>query len=120
MGLDTLKRFLQRGQAAQRAVDEVIADHNGERERCICAAIVMPSGEIIEGRRHLDCLTTVRERGDDRLDICAAKQGFMTSAGRFVDRQEGMKVQLAAGLPSASRANGRYINPTDLFSQDLY
>jgi hypothetical protein len=118
VGLQLLKNFFKRGQAAQRAVDEVIADHN--RERCICAAIVMPSGEIIEGRRHFDCLTIIRKRGDYRLDICAAKQGFMTSLGRFVDRQEGMNIQRAAGLPSAFSADGSYISKTDLFSEDLY
>lgn len=89
------------------------------KERCICAAIVMPSGEIIEARRHFDCLVVVRERGEDRLDICHAKQGFMTNTGRFVDRIVGRALQIAAGIPSAFTADGSY-GSDELYSEDLY
>lgn len=89
------------------------------KERCICAAILLPTGEIVEGRRHSDCLMIVRKRGEHRLNIINATQGFMTSTGRFVDRQQGMEIQKASGLPSAFHKDGCY-HGTTLFSEDLY
>jgi hypothetical protein len=45
------------------------------------------------------------------------EQGFLTSAGRFVDREEGLKIALASGQPMIEHP-GR----TDywLFSEDLW
>lgn len=78
----------------------------------------MPSGEIIEARRHFNCLTIVRERGDERLDICHAKQGFVTNTGRFVNRQQAYLLQMNARIPSV-RNGGMYMKG-EVFSEDLY
>ena len=89
------------------------------KERCLCAAIMLPNGVVVEGRRHSDCLISMRESGVHRLDIINSTQGFMTSEGRFVNRQQAMEIQKVSGLPSAFSKDGSY-RGTDLFSEDLY
>jgi hypothetical protein len=44
----------------------------------------------------------------------AGDQGFMTSAGRFVEREEAGRIALAAGQTKALRW------PPELFSEDLW
>lgn len=54
------------------------------------------------------------------VSIKLKDQGFYTSKGRFVDREEGMKIAYAAGQVSKERAflaNGDW---NILFSEDLY
>jgi hypothetical protein len=41
----------------------------------------------------------------------------LTSESRFVDRQEGLKLQLAAGIVSAAKGGCR---GDELYSEDLY
>lgn len=89
-------------------------------EFCICAAIQMPNGEVIHGHRHCHCIDVARARVPmDREAIIKAEQGFVTSRGRFVDRQEGMLIQRASGRSSAYTADGAY-HGDGLFSEDLY
>lgn len=79
-------------------------------EICICAAIKMESGLIIRGQRHDDCiLTAIKMKLDER--VTQAKQGFLTSNNRFVDRKEAMIImkKLFPGLKGDI-----------LFSEDLY
>jgi hypothetical protein len=47
----------------------------------------------------------------------ARDQGFVTSRGRYVGREEGQQLQKAAGLPSACPSGYR---AKLLFSEDLY
>ncbi len=93
------------------------------REFCICAAIRMPGGEVIHGHRHNNCYDVVRNRTGEALvpreDIVHAKQGFVTSTGRFVDREEGMSIQRDSGRPSRYHKHGEYLGES-LFSEDLY
>jgi hypothetical protein len=95
-------------------------------EFCICAAIRMSDGEVIYGHRHDNCYRVVRDRlaarlvcqdQEARLAIVRAKQGFVTSTGRFVDRREAMKIQRTSGR--VSYYGGRYVGE-ELFSEDLY
>lgn len=89
-------------------------------EFCICAAIRMPDGEVIHGHRHNHCYDVVRARAEVcREAIVAAAQGFVTSTGRFVDREEGMRIQRLSGLRSKYHPTGEYIGES-LFSEDLY
>ena len=89
-------------------------------EFCICAAIKMPDGEVIHGHRHNHCLDVVRARPSVlRTAIISAKMGFVTSAGRFVDRDEAMTIQKASGKPSCYTKDGHYTDGP-LFSEDLY
>jgi hypothetical protein len=84
-------------------------------EICICAAIKM-GGLIIRGHRHDDCLRNIKAR---RLDSEPIVQGFMTSQNRFVDREEAMQLQRAAGAKSAYSPDGE-LHGDILFSEDLY
>ncbi len=85
-----------------------------ESEIYICAAIKTPSG-IYRGHRHGDCFRVMQNKQLPRTpeDI----QGFVTSRNRFVDRNEGRRLQDAAGIASASPEG--YESNT-LFSEDLY
>lgn len=97
-------------------------------ENCICAAIKLPTGEIIRGFRHNNCLDVVRkdiaiepnmlQKEAMRVALCHATSGFITNKERFVTRAEGLALQKAAGIPSA-RNDGVY-KSSDLFSEDLY
>lgn len=87
------------------------------KEICIVAAIRTKSGLIIRGQRHHDCIYIAMRSGAKRSDIYLAEQGFVTSKNRFVSREEGRKLQDAAGVKSLNRYG--YVDGT-LFSEDLY
>lgn len=86
------------------------------REIVICAAVVAEDGRIFRGHRHNNCLALMAElKLHQRKDHEA--QGFITSRNRYVDRKEGMKLQLAAGIKSADPAG---YQGNELYSEDLY
>lgn len=86
------------------------------KEVCICAAIKFKSGFIARGHRHGDCFRVAKGVGiDTRVED--GEQGFITSKNRFVGRQEGRKLQEAAGIKSASPEG---YQADTLFSEDLY
>lgn len=87
------------------------------KEIVICAAIKTKDGTIIRGHRHADCVYTAMRMRFDKTDLSYADQGFITSKNRYVTREEGRKIQDAAGIPSASPEG--YM-PGTLFSEDLY
>lgn len=89
-------------------------------EVCICAALRLDDGRVIRGHRHDDCIHTARKRekaGQEIGPIRQEAQGFVTSHGRFVGREEGAELQNAAGIVSAD--TGLPIKG-ELFSEDLY
>lgn len=102
-------------------------------EICLCAAIRMPDGEVVRGHRHNNCYDVVCARAiywstqlsminkslEYAKDIAKAAHGFLTSRGRFVDREEGMALMRASGLPSHYGRDGKYVG-AGLFSEDLY
>lgn len=87
-------------------------------EVCVCAAIKLPDGYIVRGHRHHDCLRSAGEmarfKGVKGGDVV---QGFLTTHERFVDRDEGLRLQLVAGRHSIN-PTGDY--GTQLYSEDLY
>lgn len=86
-----------------------------EKEIVICAAVIADNGKIYRGHRHNNCLELIHELNlKQRPDHDA--QGFITSKNRFVTRKEGLALQKAAGIPSASPDG--YIG--ELYSEDLY
>ena len=85
-------------------------------EIVICAAIKI-KGQIFRGNRHNDCFLSARQRFGDELKVLRDEQGFITSTGRYVDREEGYQLQINAGIQSAQ---GSYVHPGTLFSEDLY
>jgi hypothetical protein len=97
------------------------------KEIVICSAIRLPDGKNFRGHRHSDCIETAFKfvtwnGGNDpgehhwNADMCS-DQGFITSCNRYIDREEGLQLQISAGIdsvcPSGYRAN-------NLFSEDLY
>jgi hypothetical protein len=96
-------------------------------EICICAAIRLPDGRVFRGHRHSDCIKTAHvtvtwnggvDSGEHhwRADMCN-DQGFITSRNRYVGREEGLRLQLAAGIRSACPSG---YSVRELFSEDLY
>lgn len=91
---------------------EVVA-RSTNREVCLCAAIRFDDGLIIRGHRHADCMRTAYNQTP--RPIGHPEQGFLTTLGRFVDRQDGLHLQQAAGIDSV---RGGY--QQELYSEDLY
>jgi len=82
-------------------------------EICICAAVKCPT-LLIRGHRHADCFRNLSERP---MKVEGPfEQGFITSRNRFVDREEGLRLQLRAGVP----AFGGDGYQDQLYSEDLY
>lgn len=90
-------------------------------EIVICAAIKMPDGYIVRGHRHHHCLQTASSIPRyAEMRVSGNDQGFITSRNRYVDRAEGLALQIAAGIRSVDpNRNGDY-HPEILFSEDLY
>lgn len=91
-------------------------------ERCICAAVRLSDGRVFRGHRYGDCLRTAFEQVDHQTpgkwpDSMSPELGFVTSANRFVDREEGLRLQLAAGVESVIEHGYR---GELLFAEDLY
>ena len=84
-------------------------------EIVICAAVIGVDGRVIRCHRHNHGIAVLAElKVKLRPDHDA--QGFITSKNRYVNRKEGLQLQLAAGIPSADI--GGY--GKELFSEDLY
>lgn len=81
-------------------------------ETCVCAAIQLADGRVIRGHRHHDCIETATLLNAEKTSHV---QGFLTSQGRFVDRQEAMVLQKTVGIKSICGYRGDI-----LFSEDLY
>lgn len=84
-------------------------------EVCICAAVKDRTGYIWRGHRHADAIALAIEGGAGIPHMGEKWQGFVTSRNRFVTREEGYELQVAAGIPSKSGYRGKR-----LFSEDLY
>lgn len=86
------------------------------KEICICAAVKTECGRIFRGHRHGDCFYAIQRR---KLKIAKQPkaQGFITSKNRYVDREEGARLQIEAGIKSAW--TGKPVKGL-LFSEDLY
>ncbi len=85
------------------------------KETCICAAVKDSTGYIWRGHRHGDCMVAALNAHRQPT----GEQGFMTSENRFVGREEGRRLQDAAGIESAA-ADGDGYRGNTLFSEDLY
>ena len=91
-------------------------------ERILCAAIWLDDGHphahqptktglVYGGHNHAAIIQQLPYCYDRRR----AKQGFLTSANRYVDRAEAYVIAMAAGqIPSNAG------EPCDLYSEDLY
>ena len=82
----------------------------------------MVDGYIIRGHRHDACFFTAKQikrytSEELKKSFSQERQGFLTSYGRYVNREEGRKLQEAAGIKSADPEGYR---GKTLFSEDLY
>ena len=91
-------------------------------ERIICAAIqIVKTGKVFYGHRHDQCLNSMNSELSwtmNRQEIAEVEkiQGFVTTEGRFVGREEALKIALE---------NNQVIDESEirgdrLFSEDLY
>ena len=87
------------------------------KNQVICAAIQTKSGKVFRGHRHNDAIKTAHEAGWTYQDLSFAEQGFITAENKFVTREEGRKIQDAAGIKSADKEGYKH---GTLFSEDLY
>jgi hypothetical protein len=87
-------------------------------ENIVAAAIRLPAGKIVSvpaPGSHQDAIQAARDAGTFHAEIHGSEQGFMTSAGRFVDRRKAARIAVVAG--QRRRATG----PNDLlFSDDVW
>jgi hypothetical protein len=65
-------------------------------EKIVLAAITF-KGEIYVGRRHCEILRYIKERTGAKKVGGQWPQGFVTSEGRFVEREEAAKIALKSG-----------------------
>jgi len=65
-------------------------------EKIVLAAIVF-EGEIYVGRRHCEIVAYIVKRTGAKKVPGSCPQGFVTSEGRFVDREEAGKIAIASG-----------------------
>lgn len=91
------------------------------QEFVICAAIKVGK-HVFYGHRHTHAIAAMNDKLSyefNRMQIGNLKkiQGFVTTSGRFVDRKEGMIIQLNAKIKS--KAKGGYLGD-ELYSEDLY
>ena len=79
-------------------------------EIIICAAVRASDGKIVRGRRHIDAVRALQEMLGYECEQPRGKdQGFVTSADKFVSREEAYRLH----FPNRSE-------PDELQSDDLY
>jgi hypothetical protein len=79
----------------------------------IVESAILFQGRMFTGRRHHDVIhKIVLELEVPRV---VGKQGFVTSEGVFVDREQAAKIALASGQVKKLQFHSR-----ELFSEDLY
>jgi hypothetical protein len=105
--------------------DEFLAN-NERAEYLLCAAIhytdgkIYPhqprnieSGIVVCGWRHHNCFVPLYSFLGDGYDVSLTRnQGFLTSKGRYVTREEGVEIALKSGQIKLEQKT--------LFSEDLY
>ena len=88
-------------------------------ECIVAAAIKHPDGEIYAlpaPKRHHHIIRWMAEEGRNGKNGCdVCNQGFLTSYGRFVDREEGATIAIAASQISRKTGPDHI-----LFSEDIW
>jgi hypothetical protein len=121
--VDILEDAFPKGECKERGKAIVMLSYiemmllkESEKEICICAAVLTEDGIVVKGHRHCDCFMVMEHMGKKpKYDI--DYQGFITSKGRYVNREEGRKLQDKAGILSVDREGYR---GDTLYSEDLY
>lgn len=101
---------------AKVARDTILGD-----ERISSVALLGPSTGIHvlpPPNRHHDVIMLMKSRGFDIEEIAGSRQGFVTSVGRFVDREQALEIALLSGQV---REKDRPVpGLPELFSEDLW
>lgn len=87
------------------------------KEICICAAVKAIDGTIIRGQTHRDCRDGIIRR-KKTLTKNIDDEGFITSTGRFVNREEAFKLMKAVNWKSQNLQGFQLCEW--LYSEDLY
>lgn len=120
--MDTMGGPTHSRTAAVNETKDATAPLNQGSEVCLCAALLLDDGRIIRGHRHDDCIGTYgkwRNAGQRIPPLTRQEQqGFLTSRGRFVSREEGARLMRA--VLHHSPYSGRQFDADILFSEDLY
>ena len=81
----------------------------------IANAALMIGDRMWTARRHYECIAAASAEGFE-CNTPQARQGFVTTEGRFVGRLEALHIAVKAGQVE----RGKTINSKHLFSEDLY
>lgn len=74
----------------------------------IAAAAIKRGDEIFTGRTHIDAITKMEERYPKWFDSeVPVNDGFITDAGRFVERDEAGRIASEAGQLAHLKSGGR-------------
>ena len=85
-------------------------DPKKEEIERIEVSAVLHEGSVYTGKRHGDAIRAAVEATGKKP--VTGKQGFVTNTGRFVSREEAVKIALAAGQITEAKDK--------LFSEDLW
>ena len=120
-----MKDFKKINKARKKTQDAITKAIENGFEVCICAANKFED-RIWLGHRHMYSMDAQRQElsylmtGKEMMEKDVSRiSGFLTNKNRFVDRDEGLELQLAAGIPSAAKGHGDDYRGM-LFSEDLY
>lgn len=81
---------------------------NAERETINKAAIKFPTGEVTEGQFHFEALQNGQDQGLKWKQGERYEEGFTTSQGRFVNREEALKIAKANDQVKPYEQNPEY------------
>lgn len=82
--------------------------------KIVLAAIVF-EGETYVGKRHHEIIRYICERTGAKKVPGSCPQGFLTSEGRFVEREETGQIAIKAGQIEKLKYHS-----TDLFSEEMW
>ena len=85
-------------------------DENNNITKIVCSAVIV-NDEIFTGKRHNDCFLKAWDKLG-MIKILLEQQGFLTSSGVFVNREQATQIAYQAG--QTDRMDGQ------LFSEDVW
>ena len=93
--------------------------HCDDGKKYPCQPVNIKTGIVIMGRRHHNCITTIRELNPNYLKepIKAKCMGFITTEDRHVNRTEAYRIAINSGQIRERKYNGKteYLRSEDLY-----
>lgn len=81
----------------------------------IVKAAILHEGVVYEGMRHFQIIRDIVEKTGVKKVTGRSNQGFITSTGRFVGREEAAKISISSGQIKELKFNSH-----QLFSEELW